>query len=610
MSTKHPPRLEDDVPRLREQLEELLEAVLAEVDAHRDDVERVHPDHREGARNLHAYLALRRHEVRPLQEALSRLGLSSLGRSEAAVVERLRAVLAWLDLRVDGKTRRRGPHPEQVAHAQTLLEVRTESLLGPRPAARRSRIMATVDGSAAIDEGALRALLEAGVDTVRINASQEGPRTWEKIITRVRDAQAATGRPCRVSIDLPGPKIRTGPIEPGPAVVRVRPERDAFGRVSAPTRLRLVPPDAALGGSVATLPVERELLVGLAVGDRLEVVDTRQKRRELVVEHVDAGGATLLVDTTLYFVEGCLLQRVGDEGPPRRVLALPAAEGKLPLRVGDRVLLTREPLVGRASRRRDDGTLEPARISCSLPEALDPVALGERVLFDDGHLTGVVRQLRNEGPLVEITHAFRDTVKLRAAKGLNFPDTRLDLPGLTDEDRELLPFVARHADIVALSFAQTGDDVDRLVQALDALGADHLGVIAKIETRTGFENLPAILLAAMRRRAAGVMIARGDLAVECGFERLAELQEEILWVAEAAHLPVVWATEVLANVAKTGVPSRAEITDAAMAERAECVMLNKGPHQLEAVKVLDDILRRMDEHQQKKSARLRPLRSF
>jgi pyruvate kinase len=103
------------------------------------------------------------------------------------------------------------------------------------------------------------------------------------------------------------------------------------------------------------------------------------------------------------------------------------------------------------------------------------------------------------------------------------------------------------------------------------------------------------------------MIARGDLAVECGFERLAKVQEEILWICEAAHVPVVWATQVLETLAKNGMPSRAEITDAAMGHRAECVMLNKGPHVGGAVRTLADILNRMDAHQFKKRAMLREL---
>jgi len=81
----------------------------------------------------------------------------------------------------------------------------------------------------------------------------------------------------------------------------------------------------------------------------------------------------------------------------------------------------------------------------------------------------------------------------------------------------------------------------------------------------------------MRHPKLGVMIARGDLAVEVGFERLSEVPRQILALCEAAHIPAIWATQVLETLAKTGQPSRAEVTDAAAAQRAECVMLNKGP---------------------------------
>jgi pyruvate kinase len=95
--------------------------------------------------------------------------------------------------------------------------------------------------------------------------------------------------------------------------------------------------------------------------------------------------------------------------------------------------------------------------------------------------------------------------------------------------------------------------------------------------------------------------------VECGYPRLAEVQEEILWISEAAHIPVIWATQVLETLAKKGVPSRSEITDAAMGERAECVMLNKGPYLVTAVSVLADILTRMQAHHEKKRSMLRQL---
>jgi len=161
-----------------------------------------------------------------------------------------------------------------------------------------------------------------------------------------------------------------------------------------------------------------------------------------------------------------------------------------------------------------------------------------------------------------------------------------------------LEFVARHADMIGLSFTNTPDDVRDLRERLHVLGRDDVGVVVKIETRQGFANLPGILLEAMKFPACGVMIARGDLAVECGFERMAELQEEILWVCESAHVPVIWATQVLEGLAKRGHVSRAEIS---------CVMLNKGPYIIEAVRMLDDILQRMQGHQSKKRSMLRKL---
>jgi pyruvate kinase len=173
-----------------------------------------------------------------------------------------------------------------------------------------------------------------------------------------------------------------------------------------------------------------------------------------------------------------------------------------------------------------------------------------------------------------------------------------------------MEFAARRADMLSVSFLRREDDVDAIRAALARMGAPDLAIVLKIETQAAFINLPTILLHAMRSPRVGVMIARGDLAVEMGYARLAEVQEEILWLAESAHLPVIWATEVLDRLATTGRPSRAEVTDAAMAQRAECVMLNKGPYIALAIAELDDILRRMARHQRKTMPLLRPLNSW
>jgi pyruvate kinase len=230
----------------------------------------------------------------------------------------------------------------------------------------------------------------------------------------------------------------------------------------------------------------------------------------------------------------------------------------------------------------------------------------ERVCFDDGKIDGVVRAADATQMTVEITRAKDGGAKLRSDKGINLPDSTLDLPCLTKQDHSDLVFARKNADLIGLSFVRQASDVEELV-ALLGKSRRIPGVVLKIETPNAFTNLPEILMAALGPVPMGVMVARGDLAVEVGFARLAEVQEEILWLCEAAHLPVIWGTQVLETLAKKGMATRAEVTDAAMSVRAECVMLNKGPHIVEAVEFLDDVLVRMQGHQSKKRTLLRRL---
>jgi pyruvate kinase len=291
-------------------------------------------------------------------------------------------------------------------------------------------------------------------------------------------------------------------------------------------------------------------------------------------------------------------------GQKLRIGALATGGGHIRVRTGDVLLLEQEGLEAPPS-----PEVRPFdwRASCAVPEIFDEVRVGAPVWFDDGKIGGVV-DWKEPGRLwVRVNHARAKVSKLRPNKGINAPGSQLTLPALTEKDLQDLEFVARNADVIALSFVQRPEDVERLQQELERLGAGELGVVLKIETRAGFENLPRLLMAAMHSPLYGVMIARGDLAAELGFERLGEVQEEILWVAEAAHAPTIWATQVLETLAKTGMPSRPEITDAAMSGRAEAVLLNKGPYIVDAIRALDGILSRMQDHQVKKRSLLRPL---
>lgn len=249
-------------------------------------------------------------------------------------------------------------------------------------------------------------------------------------------------------------------------------------------------------------------------------------------------------------------------------------------------------------------------LACSIPQVFDTLCVGDPVLVDDGKLRCVVTDIVPQGAYLRVLGTREKGFNMKNRKSLNFPQTPLNLSPLTKQDLQDLDFILKHADAVGYSFVRNRDDMRLLQNEIRKRSAGRqrsIAIIAKIETRDSVRNLPEIIVQAASHNPFGVMIARGDLAVEAGYYRLAELQEEILWICEAAHLPVIWATQVLENLLKTGIPSRAEITDAAMGGRAECVMLNKGPYVVKGVSCLADILARMTRHQFKKSPQLQAL---
>lgn len=593
-----------------------LDAIISEVDRLRQalsaaestwspQIEQVNPDNRVSAINMMHYWAVRQYDLRSLQGRLATIGLSSLGRSESHVQATLEAITAAATALSHHDPAVMAPPAVGFADGSRLLSLRTLELLGPEPERRHTRIMVTLPSEAATDHQLIRDLMDRGMNLARINCAHDDPAAWAAMAEGVRRAATTSGASCRIAMDLAGPKLRTGPLEPGPQVVKLRPARDPLGRVTAAAWCWLTPddnPSPPPRVGVATLPVAASWLARLQPLATFMLRDTRGKKRRFTVIQADSQGALACTERTTYVATGTELTTSG--GHTSHVGILPAVEQFLTLFPGDTLLLT------------PDCTQAPApphglpRIGCTLAEAFGHVRPGHTVLFDDGKIGGVVVDADDDTITVKITTAGRGGGKLRAGKGINLPDTTLPVPALTDLDREHLRFVSEYADLVEMSFVRSPRDVEDLIAALDELDSPDLGIIVKIETVQAFENLPAILLAAMRRPHTGVMIARGDLAVECGYERMAELQEEILWLCEAAHLPVIWATQVLDQLARSGQPSRAEITDAAMSARAECVMLNKGPCIVDAVAALDDILHRMTAHTDKQTTLMRPLRSW
>jgi len=585
--------------QLLQQLDVLADELAAAGPEDAEALQSLHPSRRLSGCNLLHYLALRRHEIRPLQAQLAEQGLASLGLAEPHLAASLHAVRAVLR-RALGETppAMRSSAPS-MSQGIELLAQATSRLLGPPPQGRRTRIMVTVAGDEPNAGTLIRILLQSGMNCLRINCAHNKPEEWLALVQHLRAAEKELGQSCKVLMDVCGPKPRTGPLELGPPMLKWRPAKNRFGQIVRPAIVALAPSDGAVSEDVyadALLRLPAEFLECLRPREELKLKDARGVPRRLIVRAKHENVWFAEGHSTTYVTDGTVL-RSKRSGNKATVRGLPRAEEPLLLESGDALRLTKSLKPGRHPIRDCSGRLvQPATIGCTLGDAFLQLRAGQRVLLDEGKMECVIRNADGDGALLDVVRAPAGGAKLRSQRGVNFPDSRLRLPALTAKDFRDLSFIAQHADMVGFSFVQRPDDVFHLQEHLSRLGKPQLGIVLKVETRRAFENLPSLLWAAMRSEAVGVMIARGDLAVECGYEQLAEMQEEILRLCEAAHLPVIWATQVLESLSKSGVPSRAEITDAAMSERAECVMLNKGPHLDKAMIALDRILSSTQSH--------------
>lgn len=444
-----------------------------------------------------------------------------------------------------------------------------ERLFGAFHDGRTAHIMVTVGIEATQSEPLIPDLLNNGATVFRINCAHGDSNLWSEIIRRVKHHSRVLEKPCRILMDLAGPKLRTGRFKPGPCVVKVSPKRNASGEVTIPAQIWLLqrgacPPPAHVPPDAVLFIDGPELLGKLGHGNVLRFCDARGKERVLKISgrlHVTGGNGYLAeCSKTAYVHSGAELHLKQKKGKHLvgRVVEVPATEPFIRLKVGDLLIISRDSSCG----------TEPVngahRVTCPSSYLFDSVKPGQPIFFDDGKIQGVIQGSSSSEVIVSITHAGVQGTKLGSDKSINIPESNIRFQGLTSKDLTDLEFVSSCADMVGISFVRDVQDIVLLHRELKQRKLENVGIILKIETRGGFENLPPLLLEAMKcPHPLGVMIARGDLAVECGWERLAYLQEEILSICGAAHVPVIWATQVLESLVKSGVPTRAEITDVA-----------------------------------------------
>ncbi|KAG0626036.1 hypothetical protein M758_2G097600 [Ceratodon purpureus] len=633
---------------------------------HAPQLKKVHRQYYASARNLLHYVAFRSLDIADLQERLASSGLSSLEGCEAhtlATVNSIGSILRSLlhgsqikTSRFDGNTEHKSFQSPSISERQgvthngqptnsstpamdvslntdedisfqagnSLLLNHAEVLLGPSPPGRKTVVMVTLPSEAAEDDVLVRNLFKSGMNIARINCAHDNPEVWKKMVRKVRFFSQLLETPCRISFDLAGPKLRTGPMQPGPSVLKIKPLKDSLGEVVAPACIWIAeegvkPMGERIPDACVPVVASSKWAKKIQIGDIIKFKDARGRLRELHVVEKGSGAARDGIyaecRSVSYITSGCELaiSRHGGKKLKVNVGQLPDVEQAIVLRVGDKLLLKRDSVLGSPAQLDKAGqVVVPASVTCTLAKVFDVAKPGEPVKFDDGKIGGVISSVSSSEICVTITEAGdHKGRKLKGEKAINFPESDLSTTGLTVKDAGDLDFVVANADILALSFVNGPADVRVLQNELARRGADKIGIVVKIETELGFQRLPSILLQAMEtKNPVGVMVARGDMAVECGWQRLAEIQDQILLICESAHVPTIWATQVLEGLAKSGLPSRAEITDAASGSRAECVMLNKGPYILQAVASLDDILCREASHRRKNQSVLHPLQNL
>lgn len=210
------------------------------------------------------------------------------------------------------------------------------------------------------------------------------------------------------------------------------------------------------------------------------------------------------------------------------------------------------------------------------------------ILIDDGLIELVVKEKINE---TDLKCVVKNSGTIKNKKGVNVPNTKIQLPALTEKDIADIKFgIEQGVDFIAASFIRKASDVLSIRRILEENNAEHISIISKIENREGVENIDEIINASD-----GIMVARGDLGVEIFLEEVPLVQKELIYKCNLAGKPVITATQMLDSMIRNPRPTRAEVSDVATAifEGSDAIMLSgetaAGNYPVEAVKTMSKI---------------------
>ncbi|MCD8023598.1 MAG: pyruvate kinase [Lachnospiraceae bacterium] len=230
---------------------------------------------------------------------------------------------------------------------------------------------------------------------------------------------------------------------------------------------------------------------------------------------------------------------------------------------------------------------DAAKVSQTYPQLAQDVKPGDRILIDDGLIGLKVKEIKG----ADIVCSVENGGSLGQRKGVNVPNVKVNLPGITEKDKEDILFgIGEGIDFIAASFVRDANAIKEIKKLLKENGGEHISVIAKIENAEGIQNIDKII-----QVADGVMVARGDMGVEIPAYEVPHVQRTIVEKCNNQFKPVIIATQMLDSMIRNPRPTRAEVTDVANAirEGADAIMLSgetaAGKYPVEALKMMAQI---------------------
>jgi pyruvate kinase len=550
-------------------------------------------------------MLLRKKDRTQLQEKLFILSLSSLGRSYAHVAASIDTLYDQLSSSLGreqiSKELMAEFHHLSIEDSIAIASNNSKALFGGKASSKLSRqstaVMVTLPSHAAQNDGLLiRELSNAGVNVFRINTAHDTIEMWKAMADIIAgiNAEREAAEKIKIFVDLAGPKIRTGAIQEVEIPIMIgsnKQEKEVFILCDGSETCGEKTDPFTLEKISAQMSVDKKFFKKITKSDSLKIVDVNHKKAMIRIVEVTDTAVRGFINKKVFVSKKSKLKCRENES---KLLNIQIQKDPIRLFVGDLLIITENEINGRSALvDEENNVVLPAIIGCSVHGMIASLKEGEKVFIDDGKIGLVVLENNVDSITCKVVVSKAGGTLLKEEKGVNFPDTYIKIPALTSEDYTNALEVLNFADSLSLSFCQSADDVRDLQNLLLENKRGDIGIIAKIETQQAVANMPEILEQLLNSDKSGVMIARGDLAIEVGFENMAYIQEALLDICDAAHLPVIWATQVLESKMKNNLPSRAEVTDAAMSGRAECVMLNKGAFAIDTIDVLHRILDEM-----------------